>query len=204
MGKTEILGIAVGTGDESRGVSFVPAGTGTGSVRSTHRWKRWAIIGRPYGTSTVGKTPPLSSAGALSTLSSGSATEDGEDGLRREDWTLFKTPEYPESGGQSRAQMTDNETIAKQENLAAGRGDRKPSSVSRDQSSVTEHTATGQKGNLTPDLDLNHNLVLSGSAGVARPGPAANEAPAGMAENQGGEPEQRRGLVSSQRAGGVD
>ena len=49
--------------DEGRGVSFVPDGTGAGVFRTTHRWKRWAIIGRPCGTSAAGKAPPPSSYG---------------------------------------------------------------------------------------------------------------------------------------------
>ena len=83
---------AVRTGGRSAGVSFVPNGTGAGAVRSTHRRKRWAIIGRPCGTSAPGKVPTPSSAVALSTLRSGSATEDGEDGLRRVDRTQFENP----------------------------------------------------------------------------------------------------------------
>ena len=51
-------GIAMGMVNEVRGISFVPDGTSAGAVRATHRWKRWAIIGRPYGTSTAGKAPP--------------------------------------------------------------------------------------------------------------------------------------------------
>nr|WP_321349232.1 hypothetical protein [uncultured Methanoregula sp.] len=164
--------------------------------------------------------------------------------------TPVETPECSESGRQSRAQMVDNETIARQENPAE-RGSNQ-SSVSSDQLSVNsdqlsvskappcthgasgaedtagtvnrgqkaedsgqlsgeggsdrssvppsgEDTATGQRGNLTLDHDpssvaeplrrgdLNHNLDLvpSGSAGVYRPGPAANKPAAGTAENQG-------------------
>ena len=41
-------------GDESRGASFVPAGTCPVTFQPTHRWKRWAIIGRPYGNSAAG------------------------------------------------------------------------------------------------------------------------------------------------------
>ena len=51
-------GIAARAGDEERGGSFVPDGTGAGGLRTTHRWKRWAIIGRPQGTSTAGKAQP--------------------------------------------------------------------------------------------------------------------------------------------------
>ena len=37
--------------DEGRGVSFVINETGAWAFRSTNRWKRWAMIGRPCGTS---------------------------------------------------------------------------------------------------------------------------------------------------------
>ena len=63
----------------------------------------------------------------------------------------------------------------------AGPGGRKQSSGNA--------AAAGQRGNLTLDLDHNHNLVLSGSAGVAQPGAAANEPPDGTSENQGPPPE---------------
>ena len=43
------------TRDAGRNVSFVPNGTSVLTFRPTHRWKRWAIIGRPCGTSAAGK-----------------------------------------------------------------------------------------------------------------------------------------------------
>ena len=82
----------------------------------------------------------------------------------------LKTPEYPKSGGQSRAQKADNEKITKQQNPAAGPGDSKQSS-----------------GHLTHDH--NHHLVLSGPAEATPPGPAANEPAVGTAGIQGAEPE---------------
>ena len=110
--------------------------------------------------------------------------------------TPGETPEYPESGGQSHAQIAGNETIARQENPAAGprsrkqssgedtdgTGGSKQSSVNCDQSSVAARSgddAAGQR----------ENLDQSGPGGAPRPGPAANEAPAGRAENQASEPE---------------
>ena len=50
-------GIVARMGDEGGDVSFVPNGTGALTFRSTHRWKRWACIGRPYGTSAAGGIP---------------------------------------------------------------------------------------------------------------------------------------------------
>ena len=66
-----------------------------------------------------------------------------------------------------------------------------------EQSSVTVRSgddAAGQKGNLTHDLDLNHNLVLSGKAPPGTHTASGGEdtetprSPAGMAENQGAPP----------------
>ena len=80
---------AVRTGDERWDVSFVPNGTGAGVLRSAHRWKRWAIIGRPQGTSTAGKAPPR---------------------------TLFETPEDPEWVCFAISQSAGNEMVTRVEN----------------------------------------------------------------------------------------
>ena len=66
--------------------------------------------------SGCGKAPPPSSAVALSTLRSGSATEDGEDGLRRVDCTLFQTPEYPEWVGMPISHSAGNEWVTRVNN----------------------------------------------------------------------------------------
>ena len=55
IGGSEHGSPAVRTRDAGRNVSLVPNGTGVLAFRLTHRWKRWAIIGRPCGTSAAGK-----------------------------------------------------------------------------------------------------------------------------------------------------
>ena len=64
---------------------FRPYGTGAEAFRSTHLWKRWAMIGRPCGTSAAG------------TFSS--VPECGE------------TPELPEWVGMAMAQSARNEMV---------------------------------------------------------------------------------------------
>ena len=147
---------------------------------------------------TESKTPPCSKAPPCTHSAAGA--EDAETPRSATSRGCLKTPEYPESGGQSHAQMTASEKITKQENAAAGPGGSKQLSVISKQLSVISKqssviskqssvTAAGQRGHLTHDHDLNHNLVLSGPAEATPPGPAANEPAVGTAENQEPTPE---------------
>ena len=47
-------GIAAKIGYQGPSISFVPDGTGAHTFLAIHRWKRWAFIGRPYGTTSAG------------------------------------------------------------------------------------------------------------------------------------------------------
>ena len=125
--------ISAGTGDEGRDVSFVPDGTGVLAFRSTHRWKRWAIIGRPQGTSA---------AGTISGVA--------EMAKNSETWGGFVLHEV---GGQSvRARQCPE--------FVPGAGPASSATPCRYLPARSgEDTAVGQKGILTLDLDLNHNLV---------------------------------------------
>ena len=76
--------------DEGRGVSFVINETGAWAFRSTHRWKRWAMIGRPSGTTaaeTISIVPEFD-----------------------------ETPEYPEWVWKVMAQSASNEMVTCIEN----------------------------------------------------------------------------------------
>ena len=130
------VGIAAGTGDEGRDVSFVPDGTGVLAVRSTHRWKRWAIIGRPQGTSA---------AGTISGVA--------EMAKNSETWGGFVLHEI---GGQSvRARQCPE--------FVPGAGPASSATPRRYLPARSgEDTAVGQKGIL--DLDLTHDLDRSGPA----------------------------------------
>ena len=167
------------------------------------------VLSSPASVSPAsGKAPPCTHGA--------SGAEDAETPRSATLRSCLKTPEYPESVGQSHAQMTDNEKIAKHVNPAAGGSNQ--STVSSDQlsathrlSAVAEHTVTGQRGNLTLDhdpssvaeplrrVDLNHDLDLVPSGPGKAPtsihtasgveDPETSRSPAGTAENQGSEPE---------------
>ena len=101
-------GIVTGTGH-----FFRPYGTGAEALSSTHRWKQWAIIGRPCGTSAAGTFPIIPERG--------------------------KTPELPEWVWTAISQGAGNEVVTCEENVNGRVGVGGTSDLTPSPSSVADY-----------------------------------------------------------------
>ena len=85
---------AAGMGAEGREISFVPNRIGVLTFRPAHRWKRWAIIGRPCGTSVAGIFPGVSGTAKMMESGGEFVLED----IEGEMLTRRNCPEFGEDG----------------------------------------------------------------------------------------------------------